>query len=126
MACAPIDALPGEYRCRIGDYDLAEAILLNGAARAARDAPDRLRYAEDQAPPRPPRDLARRVALTRSCHSGARPQAESPEPMNTGLWNMGSGLAAARRPGMDELWLDPGRQPDRQPRAGLYGPEIRS
>jgi len=49
VACAPIDALPGEYRCRIGEYDLAEAILLNGAARAARDAPDRLRYAEDQA-----------------------------------------------------------------------------
>jgi hypothetical protein len=27
-------------------------------------------------------------------------EAESPEPMNTGLWNMDSGLAAARRPGM--------------------------
>ena len=26
--------------------------------------------------------------------------AESPESMNTGLWNMGSGFAAARRPGM--------------------------
>jgi hypothetical protein len=27
-------------------------------------------------------------------------EAESPEPMDTGLWNMGSGFAAARRPGM--------------------------
>jgi protein ImuB len=27
-------------------------------------------------------------------------QPASPEPMNTGLWNMGSGLAAPRRPGM--------------------------
>src|SRR6202011_4126325 len=28
--------------------------------------------------------------------------AESPESMNTGLWNMDSGLTAARRPGMTE------------------------
>jgi hypothetical protein len=27
-------------------------------------------------------------------------EAESPEPMNTGLWNMDSGLAVSRRPGM--------------------------
>src|SRR5205823_2166377 len=33
-------------------------------------------------------------------HSGARRKAVSPESMNTGLWKMDSGLAAARRPGM--------------------------
>ena len=27
-------------------------------------------------------------------------EAESPEPMDTGLWDMDSGLAASRRPGM--------------------------
>jgi hypothetical protein len=27
-------------------------------------------------------------------------EAESPEPMNTGLWKMDSGLAVSRRPGM--------------------------
>jgi hypothetical protein len=31
------------------------------------------------------------------------PEGGSPEPMHTGLWNMGSGLAAARRPGMTDL-----------------------
>ena len=29
-----------------------------------------------------------------------RGKAASPEPMNTGLWNIGSGLAPAGRPGM--------------------------
>ena len=33
----------------IGDYDLGEAILLNGAGRAAADAPERLRSAEEKA-----------------------------------------------------------------------------
>jgi hypothetical protein len=28
------------------------------------------------------------------------PEGPGPESMNTGLWNMDSGLAAARRPGM--------------------------
>ena len=32
------------------------------------------------------------------------PEGRGPEPINTGLWNMGSGLAAARRPGMTDLW----------------------
>src|SRR2546423_15163226 len=33
-------------------------------------------------------------------HSGDRAQRGSPESMNAGLWNMASGLTAARRPGM--------------------------
>jgi hypothetical protein len=33
-------------------------------------------------------------------HSGDRAKRGSPEPMNTALWNMASGLAAVRRPGM--------------------------
>jgi hypothetical protein len=41
---------------------------------------------------------ARNVA--QNGHSGGRAQRGSPEPMNTGLWNMDSGLAAAPRPGM--------------------------
>src|SRR5260370_36003011 len=36
----------------------------------------------------------------KSRHSGARPKAANPESMNTGLWKMDSGFAAARRPGM--------------------------
>ncbi len=34
------------------------------------------------------------------CHSGARTKSASPESMNTGLWNMDSGPAASRHPGM--------------------------
>src|SRR5437763_3440659 len=34
------------------------------------------------------------------CHSGAQPKAANPEPMNTGFWNMGSGLSAVPSPGM--------------------------
>src|SRR5579859_2273039 len=36
-------------------------------------------------------------------HSGARPQDANPEPMNTGLWNMASGLGPVDRPGMTGL-----------------------
>jgi hypothetical protein len=32
------------------------------------------------------------------------PEGRGPESMNTGLWNMDSGLAAARRPGMT-IWV---------------------
>jgi hypothetical protein len=41
-------------------------------------------------------------------HSGGQAERGRPEPMNTGLWEMGSGLAAERRPGMtiaiETLW----------------------
>ena len=49
VACEPVDRGSPQFRCTIGDYDLGEAILLNGAGRAAGDAPERLRGAEQQA-----------------------------------------------------------------------------
>jgi len=48
IACQPADTA-GQYRCTLGDYDLGEAVLLNGAGRASADAPERLRQAEQQA-----------------------------------------------------------------------------
>jgi endonuclease YncB( thermonuclease family) len=49
VACTPADAGGAQYRCRIDNYDLGEAILLNGGGRAAADAPERLRTAEERA-----------------------------------------------------------------------------
>jgi endonuclease YncB( thermonuclease family) len=49
IACEPVDRDAPKYRCTLGDYDLGEAILLNGAGRAAGDAPERLRSAEEKA-----------------------------------------------------------------------------
>jgi penicillin-binding protein 1A len=48
VACQPADTA-GQYRCTLGEYDLGEAVVLNGAARASDDAPERLRQAEEQA-----------------------------------------------------------------------------
>src|SRR5205823_3323345 len=49
VACDPAAAGAPQYRCKIGDYDLGEAVLLNGAGRAAPDAPERLREFEQKA-----------------------------------------------------------------------------
>jgi penicillin-binding protein 1A len=49
VACEPVERGAPQFSCIIGDYDLGEAILLNGAGRAAGDAPERLRGAEQQA-----------------------------------------------------------------------------
>jgi penicillin-binding protein 1A len=49
VACEPAERGAPQFSCIIGDYDLGEAILLNGAGRAAGDAPERLRGAEQQA-----------------------------------------------------------------------------
>ena len=49
IACEPVDRGAPKFRCKIGDYDLGEVILLNGGARAAGDAPERLRSAEEKA-----------------------------------------------------------------------------
>jgi endonuclease YncB( thermonuclease family) len=49
VACELVDRGAPQFRCTIGDYDLGEAIVLNGAARASADAPERLRSAEDEA-----------------------------------------------------------------------------
>ena len=47
--CEPVDRAAGQYRCKVAGYDLGEAALLNGAARAAADASERLRAAEEKA-----------------------------------------------------------------------------
>jgi penicillin-binding protein 1A len=49
VSCQPVGDGAGQYRCTVGDYDLGEAVLLNGAGRAAGNAPARLRQAEQQA-----------------------------------------------------------------------------
>ncbi len=49
VACEPVDPGVPKFRCKIGDYDLGEAILLNGAGRAADNASERLRSAEEKA-----------------------------------------------------------------------------
>ena len=49
VVCTPAERDTGKYRCMLGDYDLAEAVLLNGGGHAATDASDRLRTAEQSA-----------------------------------------------------------------------------
>ncbi len=49
VACQPAEAGAGQYRCKLGDYDLGEAVVLNGAGRAAKNAPERLREAQEKA-----------------------------------------------------------------------------
>jgi penicillin-binding protein 1A len=49
VACQPVDHGAVQYRCKLGEYDLGEAVVLNGAGRAAADAPEQLRDAEDKA-----------------------------------------------------------------------------
>ena len=49
VTCQPADGAAGEYDCKIGQYDLGEAVVLNGAGRAATNAPDRLHEAEEKA-----------------------------------------------------------------------------
>jgi penicillin-binding protein 1A len=47
VACQPVER--GQYHCKLGEYDLGEAVVLNGAGRAAANAPERLREAEAKA-----------------------------------------------------------------------------
>jgi hypothetical protein len=49
VACEPVDHGAPKFRCKIGSYDLGEAILLNGGGRATDNAPERLRSAEEKA-----------------------------------------------------------------------------
>ncbi|HEV2303864.1 MAG TPA: PBP1A family penicillin-binding protein [Stellaceae bacterium] len=49
VTCEPAEAAAAEYRCRVGGYDLGEAVIYNGGGRAAADAPPALRSAEEQA-----------------------------------------------------------------------------
>ncbi len=49
VTCRPADPSGSQYRCRVGAYDLAEAVLFNGGGRAAADAPLELKSAEGEA-----------------------------------------------------------------------------
>jgi penicillin-binding protein 1A len=49
VTCRPSDVSASEYRCRVGEYDLAEAVLFNGGGRATPDAPAELKSAEEKA-----------------------------------------------------------------------------
>ena len=49
VACQPVERNGGQFRCKLGEYDLGEAVVLNGAGRAAANAPERLREAEAKA-----------------------------------------------------------------------------
>ena len=49
VVCEPAGSGDAQYRCRINNIDIAEAVLLNGAGRAAPDASDRLVTAQHNA-----------------------------------------------------------------------------
>jgi 1A family penicillin-binding protein len=49
VACQPVETGAAQYRCKLGDYDLAEAVVLNGGGRAAANAPERLLDAQEKA-----------------------------------------------------------------------------
>jgi penicillin-binding protein 1A len=49
VTCRPADAASSQYRCRVGEFDLAEAVLFNGGGRAAPDASAELKSAEEKA-----------------------------------------------------------------------------
>jgi endonuclease YncB( thermonuclease family) len=49
VTCRPCDVSASQYRCRVGEYDLAEAVLFNGGGRATPDAPAELKSAEEKA-----------------------------------------------------------------------------
>ena len=49
VACEAAPSGVPHYSCKIGNYDLGEAVLLNGAARADAAASERLRAAEEKA-----------------------------------------------------------------------------
>ena len=49
VTCEPAEAEASEYRCRVGGYDLGEVVIYNGGGRAAADAPQAFRSAQEQA-----------------------------------------------------------------------------
>ena len=49
VTCRPADPSGAQYRCQVGAYDLAEAVLFNGGGHAAPDAPAELKSAEEKA-----------------------------------------------------------------------------
>jgi penicillin-binding protein 1A len=49
VTCRLAGGSDAQYSCRVGDYDLAEAVLFNGGGRATPDAPAELKNAEEKA-----------------------------------------------------------------------------
>ena len=49
VTCEPAEGTTPEYSCRVGGYDLGEAVIYNGGGRAAADAPSAFRSAEEEA-----------------------------------------------------------------------------
>jgi len=49
VVCEPVERRSAQYRCKIDNIDLGEAVLLNGAGRAAANASNRLFSAEEKA-----------------------------------------------------------------------------
>ena len=49
IVCEPAEPRTAQYRCRMDNIDLAEAVVLNGAGRAAANASERLISAEEKA-----------------------------------------------------------------------------
>jgi|GEM_PF-262939 penicillin-binding protein 1A len=49
VVCRPTAPSGEAYRCRVGDTDLARAVLYNGGGRATPDAPEDLKIAEEEA-----------------------------------------------------------------------------
>jgi penicillin-binding protein 1A len=49
VVCQPATPMADSYRCRVGDTDLARAVLYNGGGRASPGAPEDLKVAEEQA-----------------------------------------------------------------------------
>ncbi len=49
VTCRQSDVSASQYQCRVGEYDLAEAVLFNGGGRATPDASAELKSAEEKA-----------------------------------------------------------------------------
>jgi penicillin-binding protein 1A len=49
VVCEPSEPATTQYRCKVGNIDLGEAVILNGAGRAAANASERLLSAEEKA-----------------------------------------------------------------------------
>jgi endonuclease YncB( thermonuclease family) len=49
VVCEPTEPGTTQHRCKVDNIDLGEAVVLNGAGRAAADASERLLDAEEKA-----------------------------------------------------------------------------
>jgi endonuclease YncB( thermonuclease family) len=49
VVCELVDSAAAQYHCKVGNIDLAEAVVLNGAGRATADASERVLDDEQKA-----------------------------------------------------------------------------